>query len=85
MTDKDLAIGEFSIMELEDRLEFAELCDDNCGCGSSTGGGGGGVTVGTGTVAPTEPSFSEPSEPYYGGGGGGGGGGFEQADQFQAI
>ena len=23
---------EFSILELEDRLEFADLCDDNCGC-----------------------------------------------------
>ncbi|HYW05896.1 MAG TPA: hypothetical protein VE913_03005 [Longimicrobium sp.] len=54
MTDKDLAIGEFSIMELEDRLEFAELCDDNCGCGTGStgpvitvpvggGGGGGGI------------------------------------------
>ena len=24
--------AEFSILELEERLEFAELCDDNCGC-----------------------------------------------------
>ncbi|HYW05898.1 MAG TPA: hypothetical protein VE913_03015 [Longimicrobium sp.] len=54
MTDKDLAIGEFSIMELEDRLEFAELCDDNCGCGTGAtgpviGGGGGG---GSGSTEP---------------------------------
>ena len=23
---------EFAILELEERLEFSELCDDNCGC-----------------------------------------------------
>jgi hypothetical protein len=78
MTDKDLAIGEFSILELEDRLEFAELCDDNCGCGSSTGGGGGGITV----TVPSG-STSEPTEPTYGGGGGGVDGGFELTDSYQ--
>jgi hypothetical protein len=62
MTDKDLAIGEFSILELEDRLEFAELCDDNCGCGTSTGGGGGGITIGSGGGGTAEPAhiISEP-------------------------
>jgi hypothetical protein len=73
MTDKDLAIGEFSILELEDRLEFAELCDDNCGCGSSTGGGGGGITVTTGGGGgSTEPS-------------GGGGGGFYATEPMHAY
>jgi len=51
MTDKDLALTEFSIIELEDRLEFAELCDSNCGCitggtnNCTTNGGGGGIEV----------------------------------------
>jgi hypothetical protein len=54
MTDKDLAIGEFSIMELEDRLEFAELCDDNCGCGTT-------VIVFPGTEREPEP---EPTERF---------------------
>ena len=26
------ALEEFSIMELEDRLEMAERCNNNCGC-----------------------------------------------------
>lgn len=44
MTDKDLTLTEFSIIELEDRLEFAELCDSNCGC----------VTGGTNTTCNPE-------------------------------
>lgn len=62
MTEKDLSqfglLEEFSITELEQRLEFEAWCDWNCGCGStnttcnpqtgcvpvnaSCGGGGGG-------------------------------------------
>jgi hypothetical protein len=63
--------GEFNILELEDRLEFAELCDGNCGCtntGCTTTDGGVGVTVGTG-----------------GGGGGGGGGGAGDLQLEQAL
>ena len=69
---------EFSILELEDRLEFAELCDDNCGC----------TTGGTNTTcSPTGPST--PINAYCGGGGGGGeigGGGIEfQESAFAAY
>ncbi len=28
----ELNVDEFSIVELEDRLEFLERCDGNCGC-----------------------------------------------------
>jgi hypothetical protein len=28
-------LNEFAITELEDRLEFAEICNDNCKCGGS--------------------------------------------------
>lgn len=37
MTEKDLSqfglLDEFSITELEERLEFEAWCDWNCGCG----------------------------------------------------
>lgn len=36
MTEKDLSqfelLDEFSITELEERLEFEAWCDGNCGC-----------------------------------------------------
>ena len=36
MTEKDLSkfelLDEFSITELEERLEFESWCDGNCGC-----------------------------------------------------
>jgi hypothetical protein len=32
----EMDINEFSITELEDRLEFAELCNNNCSCGTQT-------------------------------------------------
>lgn len=42
MTDKELnteaLLEEFSIMELEQRLEFEAWCDGNCSC-EPTGGG----------------------------------------------
>jgi hypothetical protein len=51
MTEKDLSklglLDEFSITELEQRLEFEAWCDWNCGCGPDSppppddGGGGG--------------------------------------------
>lgn len=28
----EMNLDEFSITELEDRLEFAEICNDNCRC-----------------------------------------------------
>jgi hypothetical protein len=56
--------AEFSILELEDRLEFAELCDDNCGC--NTGG----------TNTTCNPSGGT-TNAYCSGGGGGGGIGIE--------
>jgi len=31
-TKPELNVDEFSIVELEDRLEFLERCDGNCGC-----------------------------------------------------
>ena len=30
--DTKRTVAEFLVLKLEDRLEFAELCDDNCGC-----------------------------------------------------
>ena len=40
MTEKDLSkfglLDEFSITELEQRLEFEAWCDWNCGCGPDT-------------------------------------------------
>lgn len=41
----DTNVEEFSIMELDDRLEFVAWCDTNCNCkgsGGGLGGGGGG-------------------------------------------
>jgi hypothetical protein len=32
----EMDINEFSITELEDRLEFAEICNNNCSCGTQT-------------------------------------------------
>ena len=32
----ETAPAEFSIMELEDRLEFVEICDNNCDCKTDT-------------------------------------------------
>lgn len=32
-------LEEFSIMELEQRLEFEAWCDGNCSCDGNTGGG----------------------------------------------
>lgn len=29
-------VEEFSIMELDDRLEFVAWCDTNCNCGKTT-------------------------------------------------
>ena len=63
MDQKDM---EFSILELEDRLEFAELCDDNCGC--TTGG----------TNTNCAPSGGTTNAYCTGGGGGGGGGSFTE-------
>jgi len=41
MTEKDLSqfglLDEFSITELEQRLEFEAWCDWNCGCGPENG------------------------------------------------
>jgi hypothetical protein len=41
MTEKDLSqfglLDEFSITELEQRLEFEAWCDWNCGCGPDNG------------------------------------------------
>lgn len=46
MTDKELntveLLEEFSIMELEQRLEFEAWCDGNCSCEPSGGGGANG-------------------------------------------
>lgn len=58
----DNVTTEFSILELEDRLEFAELCDDNCGCNTGT-------NTNCTATGPTTPINA-----YCGGGGGGGGG-----------
>jgi uncharacterized membrane protein len=53
MTDKELntaeLLEEFSIMELEQRLEFEAWCDGNCSCQPSDGGGTGGGGGGGGT------------------------------------
>ena len=42
MTEKDLSkfglLDEFSITELEQRLEFEAWCDWNCGCGPEENG-----------------------------------------------
>ena len=68
----DQNTAEFSILELEDRLEFAELCDDNCGC----------ITGGTNNCTSTGPTTEVPVNAYCGGGGGGDLGG---GDELSAI
>jgi hypothetical protein len=70
--EKENLTAEFSILELEDRLEFAELCDDNCGC--NTGGTNTTCNPGGGTTNAYCPSG--------GGGGGDGGIGFQSPDAF---
>ena len=44
MTEKDLStfglLDEFSVTELEQRLEFEAWCDWNCGCEPQEGNGG---------------------------------------------
>jgi hypothetical protein len=61
MSEKDLTRGlleEFSIVELEQRLEFEAWCDSNCDCSNGTTCSGGNP------VCP-------PVDVYCGGGGGG--------------
>jgi hypothetical protein len=64
--------AEFSILELEDRLEFAELCDDNCGCNT------GGTNTSCSPSGPTTNAYCSGG----GGGGGDGGIGFQSPDAF---
>ena len=71
MSDKDLEkfglLDEFSITELEQRLEFEAWCDWNCGCGSTS----------TNTTCQPNTGCVPVNSACGGGGGGGGGGGDE--------
>ena len=75
MTEKDLTqfglLDEFSITELEQRLEFEAWCDWNCGCGSTS----------TNTTCQTN-TGCVPVNSSCGGGGGGGGGGENLPDEL---
>ena len=42
MTNENLLIDEFEIIELEDRLELAGRCNIGCGGDGGSGGGSGG-------------------------------------------
>ena len=73
MTEKDLSqfglLDEFSITELEQRLEFEAWCDGNCGC--------------TPTNTTCQPNNGcVPIENASCGGGGGGGGGDNLPDEL---
>lgn len=36
-SEVDQTLAEFSVFELDDRLEFVAWCDTNCGCSSGSG------------------------------------------------
>jgi len=76
MTEKQLSqfglLDEFSITELEQRLEFEAWCDWNCGCTPTNTT----CTPNTGCV---------PVENALCGGGGGGGGGGEDLPNTECI